>query len=131
MNIRIKATNVTLSPDISDYVNKRLEKIGKIVGGDPSLIADVELSRPSNHHQKGDVFRAEIHLVGEGLDAYAASEHEDLHMAINDVKDEILRDVRGHKGKRLSIIKRSGAQVKAMVKGIVPWGEEGWYRRFR
>ncbi len=129
MNIRVKTTNVSLSPAISAYVDKRLAKTTKLVGGDPSIMCDIELGKISAHHQKGDIFRAEIHIVGPGLDAYASSEHEDLYAAIDEVRDEIMRDLRAKKGKRLSYIRRSGARVKDMVKGLMPWGEEGWYKR--
>jgi ribosomal subunit interface protein len=122
MNIRVKATNLSLNPAISGYLEKRLAKIGKLVGRDPSVTCDVELSRTTDHHQKGDVFRAEIHIVGHGLDAYAAALNEDLHMAVCDVRDEIIKEIRGGKKKRRSLIRRSGARVKAMVKNLWPWG---------
>ena len=122
MNIRVKATNLSLNPAISSYLEKRLAKIGKLMSRDPSVVCDVELSRTTDHHQKGDVFRAEIHIVGRGLDAYAASLNEDLHLAICDVRDEIVKEIRGGKKKRRSLIRRSGARVKAMVKGLWPWG---------
>jgi len=129
MNIRIKATNVSLSPAISAYVDKRLGKLSKLIGGDPSIMCDVELGKTSEHHQKGDIFRAEIHIVGAGLDSYASAEAEDLYAAIDDVRDEIMRDLRAKKGKRLSYVRRSGARVKDMVKGLLPWGEDGWYTK--
>lgn len=130
MNIRIKATNVTLGPDLTDYINKRLDKLAKFVSGDQTLVCDVEIGKTTGHHQKGDIFRAEIHVVGEGLDAYAAAEHEDIHMALGDAKEDIIRELRGRKGKKVSMLRRSGARVKAMVKGIMPWGEEGWYGKY-
>lgn len=129
MNIRVKATNVTMSPALSDYVNKTLDKVTKIVGGDPAILCDIELARTTEHHQKGDIFRSEIHIVGSGIDEYAAADREDLNIAIMDARDEIIRKLRSGKGKRISYVRRSGAKVKAMIKGILPWGESGWYRR--
>lgn len=127
MNIRIKATNITLTPGITDYVNKSLDKIDKIIGTDGSVQCDVEIARTTNHHQKGDVFMAEVHIVGPGVEAYATSEHEDLNVAISDVRDEVLRKLQSVKGKKLSYMRRSGAMLKAMMKGAMPWGEDGWY----
>jgi ribosomal subunit interface protein len=129
MNIRIKATNVTLSPAISDSITKRLGRLTKLVAHDPSAQCDIELAKTTNHHQKGDIFKAEIHLIGEGIDAYASVEHEDLSIAVTDARDEVLRELNVGRGKRLSYIRRGGAQVKAMVKGLMPWGESGWYRK--
>jgi len=129
MNIRVKATNVTLSESLSDYVEKCLSKVAKAVGGDPTIQCDIELARTTAHHQKGDIFKAEIHLVGNGLDAYASVEREDLNLAVSDVRDEIINELRIGKSKRASYLRRSGARVKAMMKGVLPWGESGWYRR--
>ena len=129
MNIRVKATSITLSPSLSEFVNKCLGKVSGMISDDSTAQCDVELARTTQHHQKGDVFKAEIHIVGEGIDAYASVEREDLNTAINDARDEIIRKIRSNKGKRMSYIRRSGAMVKAMVKGVWPWGESGWYRR--
>ena len=129
MNIRVKTTNVTLSQALSDYVNKCLSRVSKIVSSDSTVQCDVELARTSKHHQKGDVFMAEIHIVGEGIDAYASVERKDLNLAIGDMRDEIVRKLKAGKSKHLSYVRRGGAKVKAMIKGIWPWGEGGWYRR--
>ncbi len=109
-----------MSPAISEYVDKRLEKIARLVEADPSAICDVELARTTGHH-KGDIFKADMHVVGSGLDAYATAEDQDLYMAIAGAKDEIIREISAAKGKRLSIVRRSGAKVKAMVKGLWPF----------
>lgn len=121
MNIRIKATNITLSPAITEYVNKSLVKVTRLIGEDPALVCDVEVGRTSHHHHKGDVFMAEMHITGNGHDAYATASHEDLYTAVNDVRDEILKKLRAGKGKKISYIRRSGAKVKAMVKGLWPF----------
>lgn len=121
MNIHIKGAPI-LTPSISEYVDRRLEKIAALVGSDESVQCDVELSRTTEHHHKGDIFRAEIHIVGSGKDLYAAAEREDLYAAIDEVRDEILRELKGNKAKRQSFVRRGGAQVKAMMKGLWPWG---------
>jgi ribosomal subunit interface protein len=131
MNIRVKVTNITLSPAISDYVTKRLNRMTKLVSKDPSAVCNVELAKTTNHHKNGDIYKAEIHLIGAGLDAYSSVEHEDLEIAITDARDEIIRELNAGKGKHMSYIRRSGAQVKLMVKGILPWGERGWYKKAR
>lgn len=129
MNIRTKATNITLSPAINEYLDKHTRKVAKLVGGNPAIQCDIELGRASDHHNKGDIFRAEIHIVGAGLDAYASAEREDLYSAIDTVRDEILHELKNRKDKRQSVMRRSGARVKAIVKGLMPWGEDGWYKR--
>jgi len=123
MNTNIRTNNITLTAAISDYTNKRLKKIEKILDGDPTVQCDIELGRTSSHHHKGEIFRAEIHIVGAGKNVYAAAEKIDLYSAIDAVRDEVLRELRAGKGKRISLIRRSGARVKNMVKGLWPWGK--------
>ncbi len=121
MNINIKTTNITLSAPISDYVNKRLRKIGKLLDSDPSIICDLELAKTTEHHQKGPIFKAEIHIVGSNKNVYATAEREDLYTAVDAVRDEVLRELRTKKAKNISFVRRGGARVKAMVKGLWPF----------
>jgi ribosomal subunit interface protein len=121
MNINVKGTGISLTPSISDYADKRLASVAKILGGDPSFICDLELAKTSSHHNKGDIFRAEIHIVGKGKDLYAATEDQDLYTAIDGMRDEILRELKASKGKRLSFIRRGGTRVKEMMKGMWPF----------
>jgi ribosomal subunit interface protein len=125
MNTKIKTTGITLTPSISEYTDKRLLKVSKIVGGDPSVICDVELAKTTAHHKNGEIFRAEVHIVGKGKDVYASAEDEDLYAAIDAVRDEVVRELRAGHGKRLAFIRKGGAQMKAMMKGLWPWGTKG------
>lgn len=119
MNINIKTTNFSLTDSINDYVSKRLDKISRMVADDPSAKCDVELGRTTAHHNKGDVFRAEIHVVGaSGLNVYAALEREDLYAAVDEVRDAIIRDLTSSRKKQMSRIRRGGARIKEMMKGL-------------
>jgi ribosomal subunit interface protein len=118
MHINIKATNITLSPAIQDYVEKRLEKIEKLLESDPSTKWDIELARVSNHHKKGDVYKAEIHIIGREKNHYASAENEDLYSCIDLARDEIFREVTSGKERRSSLIRRGGAKIKNIVKGF-------------
>ena len=89
MKINIKATGIDLTPTISDYVTKKVSSIEKYLEPNPDVVAQVEVGKSTQHHQSGKVFRAEVHIIGGGLDLYAVSEKEDLYAAIDTVKDEI------------------------------------------
>src|ERR1043166_7709311 len=110
MNTNIKTTNMPASPALTGYVTKRLEKISKLIGEDPSIQCDIELAKTTSHHHKGDIFRAEIHVVGGGKNLYASAEKEDAYAAVDAVRDEILRELKAGKGKRISLIRRGGAR---------------------
>jgi ribosomal subunit interface protein len=121
MNINLKATNITLSPSISEYTDKHFKKVSKLLRDNEAVQCDIELARTTEHHNKGEIFRAEIHIVGGGKNLYASSERSDLYVAIIAVRDEILRELKSKNDKSRSFIRRGGARVKAMVKGLWPW----------
>ena len=123
MNIKTKGTNLSLTPSISEYVDRRMEKIIRLIGDETSVRCDIELAKTTEHHHKGEIFRAEIHIVGPGRNVYASSEKEDLYAAVDEVSDEALRGLKSSKKKYLSFVRRGGAQVKSMVKGLWPWGK--------
>jgi ribosomal subunit interface protein len=119
MNINIKTTNITLTEAISDYTNKRFEAITKSFSDDPTVKFDLELGKTTNHHRNGDIFRAEIHIVGgKNKDLYAACEEEDLYKAIDMVRDEMLRIIRTGKEKKISFLRRGGTKIKEILKGF-------------
>jgi ribosomal subunit interface protein len=123
MNINIKTSAISLTPAISDYVSKRMEKASKMLEGDTSVKCDIELAKTTGHHHKGDIFRAEVHIVGASKNAYASAETDDLYASIDKVRDEVLRELTGGKAKQISLVRRSGARLKNMVKGLWPWGK--------
>ncbi len=123
MNIRIKTTNISLTPSISGYINKRLESVEAFLENDPSAICDFEVGKSTMHHKKGDVFRAEAHIVAAKRDIYAGSEQADLYAAIDAVRDEVIRRLSSDKGKRISRIREGGITVKNMIRGL--WKKSG------
>ncbi len=116
--MNIKTTALDLTPAISDYLDKRFDAINKFFVNDSTAQIDVELARTTNHHKNGDIFRAEVHIVGKGVNTYASSEKEDLYMAIDAVRDEILRTVKSSNEKHRSLVRRGGAKIKNIIKGL-------------
>jgi putative sigma-54 modulation protein len=121
MKINIKATNIELTPAISAYVEKKIPAIEKYFKDIPDAVAQVEVGKSTQHHKQGDVFRAEVHIIGSGLDHYAASERADLYVAIDDVRDEIISKAMHQKGKKEALGRRGARAVKDMLKGFNPF----------
>jgi putative sigma-54 modulation protein len=120
MKIQIKGTNFPLTLAISDYIEKRLEGAMKFFNDDPSATVTVEVGKTSGHHKHGDIFRAEIHAVMSHSDVFVAAEKEDLYAAIDAVRDEFVHRLSSDKGKKMSRMRRGGAQIKSMLKGLWP-----------
>src|SRR3989344_1734540 len=106
MNIKIKTTNFNLTPAIQTYLEEKLRLIEKFLPNDESIFFDVELGKTTRHHQKSDVFKAEVNLTIPGRLIRAVAEEWDLRVAIDKVKDELQRKIKGNKEKNYSLYKR-------------------------
>ena len=118
INTNIKATNMDLTSAISDYVGKRLDSIHKFIKEGNKAIIYVEVGKTTNHHKQGDVYRAEFNVEISGNKYYAFSEKEDLYVAIDDAKGEIVRQITSNKDKKQTLFKRGAKSVKKMLKGM-------------
>lgn len=118
MNINIKTTTISMTPAISDYIDKHLVLIKKFLDSDPSAKCDLEIAKTSNHHKHGDIFKAEMHIIAKDQNIYVNVEKEDLYAAIDILRDEVLRKLKSEKDKKRSLVKKGGAMVKDFIKGL-------------
>jgi len=112
MRVNIKSSNIKLSESIYVYTEKKigeLEKFIRNVGAAPEkdgehdpIEVEVDVEKVSQHHRKGDVFKAVINVSvpGEKYMLRAESEQWDLHQAIDEAKDDMARQLKRHKNKR-------------------------------
>jgi len=115
----IKATNMELTPAISDYINKKIEMLEKFVDpNDTSVSANIEVGKTTEHHQQGDVFRAEINFSIGGKQFRAVSETEDLYAAIDEMKDDLAKSLLSNKGKQQTAFRKGASQLKNLLKGF-------------
>jgi ribosomal subunit interface protein len=127
MNIHTKATNMMITPDIQDYLDKKLSSLDKLIDpNDTSVSCQVELGRTTNHHKSGDVYRAEFNLMKDGKQFRAVSEQESIIAAMDEAKDELIAALKTHKSKQMSLVRRGGAAIKYMIKGIGNVGYMGY-----
>ena len=98
MQVDIKGTNMELTEAIKDYVQEKIGSLAKYFDG--ILEARVDIGVTSKHHQKGNIFRAEVNLeVPQKHILRAEAEREDLYVAINEVKEELQRQIKKFKEK--------------------------------
>lgn len=118
MKINIKATNIELSESLKDHLESKMEGLDKMVDSETAeATAQVELGRTTNHHRSGDIYRAEINIMTEGKYLRAESEKEDLYGAIDEMRDEIFREVKRYKNKQRSRLRKGGQRIKNMMRG--------------
>jgi len=117
MRINEKGTNMKITEEIKDYLYKKLEYIEKFLDpADESVLCDVELGKMSKHHKTGDVFRTEINLHIAGKNFRAEAEENELFASIDIAKDEMVRELKSNKDKKVSQLKHGGAKIKGIIK---------------
>lgn len=89
-----------LTDAIKAYVEERISAIEKIVGDfEPTVDMKVEVGKTTNHHNKGEVYRAEMQMTVPGNSFRAEETAEDLYEAIDKVKESMKRQVSDYKNK--------------------------------
>lgn len=114
----VKATNMQLTEAISDYLSEKLKSLQKFIKSEMEGIARVEVGKTTNHHNKGDIFRAEINLEFGDKKFRAVVESDDLYKAIDQMKDDVVREVTRANKKRIHLLKRGHQRIKDVLKGI-------------
>jgi ribosomal subunit interface protein len=117
----LKGTSLSLTPAIEQAVDRAVSSLESYVDqDDTSALAEVEVSKTTNHHKSGDIFRAEINFHYRHGSIRVETEKEDLYVAIAIVKDELIEALRSRKSKRVHFVRRSGLALKNMLRGL-PW----------
>lgn len=117
-SFNIKATNLTLTPELRDFIHKRFETLAGLLDfTDPTVKVQVEVARTTRHHDKGDVFRAEFNVRSRKGAFRAEAERSDIRAAVNDARDELEGGLARAKWRYRSFVRRSRRAMKEMLRG--------------
>lgn len=134
MKIVIRTKNINLTEALRNFVQKEIESLEKFAEilqaeskyfngflgkGKPRVEAWLELTRETQHHRKGDIFRAECQMRLPGRSIRAEALSEDLKTAIIEVKDKLQRALKEYKEKKIAKTKRGTRAFKKDLK-LVP-----------
>lgn len=114
MKTTIKGKHMEITEAIDSYVTKRLETLDKFLA--ESALVEVEVSKTTNHHKSGDIFRAEVNITNRGELTRAVAEEADLYAAIDKIRDEAIHVLSSKKGKKQSLWKRGKLRIKNMLR---------------
>jgi len=118
MQIKIKTLNIELTNAIESYVDEKLQSIEKFMvaheNEEPVLYVDI--GKTTNHHNSGDVFRAEVNVSVRGKQFRAVSEKEDLYAAVDDVRTELVRELTSHKDKERTLFRKGAGMIKDLLR---------------
>ena len=117
MHYNLKGTDVSITPEIRSYLEKKLQNLEKVIYHKDAVRADVEL-----HYVRDEarVYRAEIMFHDVHLQAPLRVEArgQTLHEVIDVATGELFTDLTRAKKKRLHVMRRGAARVKDMLRGL-------------
>lgn len=117
MPYNIKGTNLPITPELRDYVEKKLAHVNKFVAGDSTVHTDVELE--FSPVRDGGKYRAEFNMAQGGELYRAEMWGSTMHEAIDIAIDQLTKELRRSKKKRLHVFRKSAAKIKDFIRG---WG---------
>lgn len=119
MHITLTGLHLEITDAIRSYTLGKMDTLEKYVPhNDTSARLAVELSKTTNHHAHGQVFKAEGRLHIRGKEIVLESTQDDLYKAVDVLKDMLTREMAQYKDKERSIIRRGAQKVKALFKRL-------------
>jgi len=101
MRLNIKATNLELTPNLRDYVQKKMDALEKYLGKFKVVSAHFEVSRTTKHHLKGEIYCAEANIsLGSDLLRVEKTE-KDVYKAVDKVRDHLEQVIKKYKDKKI------------------------------
>ncbi len=119
MDIRVKATNYELTPEVESYLDERLKSLEKFIGVDLDIVrCEVELGRDAGRPRHGaNIWFAEIAVIIPGRErVYARNNSESINGAIDDVKEEVERQLLRERKLHRRIFRKGGAILKRIMR---------------
>lgn len=114
----IKATNLTLTPELRGYVERRFESLAGLLDfNDPTLKVQIEVGRTTRHHDKGEVYRAEFNVRLRRGSFRSVAEGATIQAAIDDAREALETNLERAKKRSASFVRRSGRAMKDLVRG--------------
>jgi len=119
MNIIFKGTNYTISPDIEELCQQKIESATRMLGADQeAALVEVELQLVEERKNNNAVYRAEANVSVNGKFYRAESTRRSMQNAISDVKKGLSNEIRKDRGKDSSMFKNGGRAVKSLLRGF-------------
>ena len=120
MRIIIKSSVIELTPILKRYIEEKFGALNKFLEhweNEDAIEAKIEIARTTKHHYKGDVFYAEANFSFPGNSLRAEATTADIYNSIDEIHDEIKRQLRKYRTGRMEKIRRGARKIKEWIRG--------------
>jgi len=111
----IKGTNLDVTDELRALVAQKFETLTKHIGDETDVSCDIELEKITGSHN-GDIFRAEANVHFHGKMYRAEKTTDQIEKSIDEVRNEMDRELRRANNKVRTAIKKGGARLKDMLR---------------
>lgn len=122
MKINLQGKNMEVTPAIHEYVMKRVTNLGKLLNKieeeTGEILVNFTVAKTTNHHKTGEVFRADCSVETNRGNYFSSVDEEDLYAAIDNVKENLFREISKKKEKKNALFYRGARKIKNIVKGL-------------
>lgn len=112
--INYKYNGIAEGERLSELVDQKLAPFSKYLHGSEAVTCDVEFEKVAEHHQ-GNIFRVEVNLLIDGTLYRAEATEESFEKAIDEMRNELDKELRRAKDKQVSMDKRAGREAKEQM----------------
>lgn len=120
MRVSLRQKNIEITPPLAEYIDrtliKRIEKLLTESAEKELPILDIEIARTTEHHKKGNVFRASASLSLGSARLYCSADHENTRAACDVLEKELEQEIKKFKGKRAALDKRRARSIKKDIR---------------
>lgn len=109
--INYKYNDHTEAQSLASVVDQKLQAFDKYLHGEEAITCDVEFQKVAPS-QSGKIYRVEINCMIDGTMYRAEATEESFERAIDEVRDELDKEIRRAKGKQETLEKQAGRDAK-------------------
>jgi ribosomal subunit interface protein len=124
MKIIIKTKNLELTPSLESFIEEKISSLKKFIDilkedipekGKTLAEVFVEVGKETNHHRKGDIFRAELQVRLPGKNIVVQASSDDLYRAVVEAKKELKLEIEQYKLKSIDKNRREVQKTKNKI----------------
>lgn len=113
--IQFKATNTEMIGELQDIMEQKLHSLEKYIGDETDVKCAVEFEK-INAQTSGQIFRVEANLHVAGKLFRAESTETTFEEAIDEVRNELDKELRRSNKKQETLLKKGGRAIKKMLR---------------
>lgn len=116
-NIKITTDNIRRIEEVTNYAERKMKSLDKFIDSkDEGVSMDIRIRKITDHHRAGKIYKAEMSIMTSGKKFGAEVEADDLFVAIDELKDIILRKMSSYKGKKKGLFRKGAAKIKQLLR---------------